>query len=335
MCGEHISTVGCHDVKAGSSPHVRGARGLLLPRGIVLGIIPACAGSTSYLAAIFHLPRDHPRMCGEHRNIIACICVSLGSSPHVRGAQKHCRHRRGVPGIIPACAGSTQKVLHKGSEVRDHPRMCGEHRSIVGIGVACQGSSPHVRGALNPATPEIDQTGIIPACAGSTTPSQPTHLTSRDHPRMCGEHCRPSSAIMSAAGSSPHVRGAPQDYVSRYGYRGIIPACAGSTYLTTKSAASLRDHPRMCGEHVSLTNVLTGVSGSSPHVRGARCQVGDEVGYFGIIPACAGSTEATAKAIAAERDHPRMCGEHHHMGVRRRIRWGSSPHVRGAPVPRC
>ena len=86
MCGEHISTVGCHDVKAGSSPHVRGARGLLLPRGIVLGIIPACAGSTSYLAAIFHLPRDHPRMCGEHRNIIACICVSLGSSPHVRGA---------------------------------------------------------------------------------------------------------------------------------------------------------------------------------------------------------------------------------------------------------
>ena len=108
MCGEHISTVGCHDVKAGSSPHVRGARGLLLPRGIVLGIIPACAGSTSYLAAIFHLPRDHPRMCGEHRNIIACICVSLGSSPHVRGAQKHCRNRRGVPGIIPACAGSTQ-----------------------------------------------------------------------------------------------------------------------------------------------------------------------------------------------------------------------------------
>ena len=229
MCGEHISTVGCHDVKAGSSPHVRGARGLLLPRGIVLGIIPACAGSTSYLAAIFHLPRDHPRMCGEHRNIIACICVSLGSSPHVRGAQKHCRHRRGVPGIIPACAGSTQKVLHKGSEVRDHPRMCGEHRSIVGIGVACQGSSPHVRGALNPATPEIDQTGIIPACAGSTRYFRNTRTESGDHPRMCGEHRRWKRRLGRLRGSSPHVRGAPNQHPHDAVAQGIIPACAGST----------------------------------------------------------------------------------------------------------
>ena len=149
MCGEHISTVGCHDVKAGSSPHVRGARGLLLPRGIVLGIIPACAGSTSYLAAIFHLPRDHPRMCGEHRNIIACICVSLGSSPHVRGAQKHCRHRRGVPGIIPACAGSTESLPRLQKPAWDHPRMCGEHWSRWMTRRCCSGSSPHVRGARN------------------------------------------------------------------------------------------------------------------------------------------------------------------------------------------
>ena len=127
MCGEHIvANRNCGSVQ-GSSPHVRGARGLLLPRGIVLGIIPACAGSTSYLAAIFHLPRDHPRMCGEHRNIIACICVSLGSSPHVRGAQKHCRHRRGVPGIIPACAGSTESLPRLQKPAWDHPRMCGEH----------------------------------------------------------------------------------------------------------------------------------------------------------------------------------------------------------------
>ncbi len=168
MCGEHISTVGCHDVKAGSSPHVRGARGLLLPRGIVLGIIPACAGSTSYLAAIFHLPRDHPRMCGEHRNIIACICVSLGSSPHVRGAQKHCRHRRGVPGIIPACAGSTGGQGHRQDLRRDHPRMCGEHKPGESTIITGTGSSPHVRGARDSSTRFPYPQGIIPACAGST-----------------------------------------------------------------------------------------------------------------------------------------------------------------------
>ena len=131
MCGEHGASCYQRLFTAGSSPHVRGARGLLLPRGIVLGIIPACAGSTSYLAAIFHLPRDHPRMCGEHRNIIACICVSLGSSPHVRGAQKHCRHRRGVPGIIPACAGSTSTPTTRNPTQWDHPRMCGEHSSAA------------------------------------------------------------------------------------------------------------------------------------------------------------------------------------------------------------
>ena len=168
MCGEHISTVGCHDVKAGSSPHVRGARGLLLPRGIVLGIIPACAGSTSYLAAIFHLPRDHPRMCGEHRNIIACICVSLGSSPHVRGAQKHCRHRRGVPGIIPACAGSTWFSGIPGRIKGDHPRMCGEHTPYKREEYPTAGSSPHVRGARAVWNMRTKLTGIIPACAGST-----------------------------------------------------------------------------------------------------------------------------------------------------------------------
>ena len=127
MCGEHFNCEEVALMRVGSSPHVRGAHlDRRLPRR-ESGIIPACAGSTSYLAAIFHLPRDHPRMCGEHRNIIACICVSLGSSPHVRGAQKHCRHRRGVPGIIPACAGSTESLPRLQKPAWDHPRMCGEH----------------------------------------------------------------------------------------------------------------------------------------------------------------------------------------------------------------
>ena len=250
MCGEHISTVGCHDVKAGSSPHVRGARGLLLPRGIVLGIIPACAGSTSYLAAIFHLPRDHPRMCGEHRNIIACICVSLGSSPHVRGAQKHCRHRRGVPGIIPACAGSTIRFYPECGGNGDHPRMCGEHSLSINHAGTPVGSSPHVRGAPLRKRGAVGIRRIIPACAGSTCwwrcccpcwwdhPRMCGEHTAgvalclrqkRDHPRMCGEHCLSRIGGWSCAGSSPHVRGALQSLPWFVMCSGIIPACAGST----------------------------------------------------------------------------------------------------------
>ena len=270
MCGEHISTVGCHDVKAGSSPHVRGARGLLLPRGIVLGIIPACAGSTSYLAAIFHLPRDHPRMCGEHRNIIACICVSLGSSPHVRGAQKHCRHRRGVPGIIPACAGSTIRFYPECGGNGDHPRMCGEHSLSINHAGTPVGSSPHVRGAPLRKRGAVGIRRIIPACAGSTCWWRCCCPCWWDHPRMCGEHSLTRKRSMTRPGSSPHVRGA----------------------------------------HRRCSFVLETKKGSSPHVRGAQELDDNGLGLFGIIPACAGSTSARTSTRRWPRDHPRMCGEH-------------------------
>ena len=70
-----------------------------------------------------------------------------GSSPHVRGAPGgdglECR---GI-GIIPACAGSTIKVVERRSRRGDHPRMCGEHFRRVIVASTLQGSSPHVRGA--------------------------------------------------------------------------------------------------------------------------------------------------------------------------------------------
>ena len=190
MCGEHISTVGCHDVKAGSSPHVRGARGLLLPRGIVLGIIPACAGSTSYLAAIFHLPRDHPRMCGEHRSIVGIGVACQGSSPHVRGAPTGPVIVQHACGIIPACAGSTLEQV---------ARRIGQ-----------EGSSPHVRGAQVCVEGVLKTPGIIPACAGSTLRVSIVDAHLRDHPRMCGEHAIVVSLSLESEGSSPHVRGAPK-----------------------------------------------------------------------------------------------------------------------------
>ena len=86
MCGEHphfLRFLGCG---LGSSPHVRGA-----PVGLRLvfqaeGIIPACAGSTSFLLYFTIAYRDHPRMCGEHGNVQTGAWKSRGSSPHVRGA---------------------------------------------------------------------------------------------------------------------------------------------------------------------------------------------------------------------------------------------------------
>ena len=133
----------------GSSPHARGARGTCSIRPVCLrdhprmrgehlhvrpalhvaqGIIPACAGSTSFVETVTPAPAgssphargaptarqtrppppwDHPRMRGEH-------AVRLGLVARDRG-------------IIPACAGST----HPCPNCMTHP----------------PGSSPHARGA--------------------------------------------------------------------------------------------------------------------------------------------------------------------------------------------
>ena len=86
MCGEHR----CYDrpvcSREGSSPHVRGAHEIAGGYCLVLGIIPACAGSTYSQMLNIALSRDHPRMCGEHVVDGACLALVSGSSPHVRGA---------------------------------------------------------------------------------------------------------------------------------------------------------------------------------------------------------------------------------------------------------
>ena len=74
--------------------------------------------------------------------------------------------------------------------------------------------------------------------------------------------------------------------------------------------------------------------GSSPHVRGARDERDGRLNQVGIIPACAGSTQASTGRRFPPGDHPRMCGEHATGSPGRRFWKGSSPHVRGARRPR-
>ena len=70
-----------------------------------------------------------------------------------------------------------------------------------------------------------------------------------DHPRVCGEHEDFESRFGAYVGSSPRVRGALRRHGDGRLRRGIIPACAGSTAPAWTTAGSLRDHPRVCGEH--------------------------------------------------------------------------------------
>ena len=168
MRGEHGGWEAVDTVEMGSSPHARGAQLIELVEEQVVGIIPACAGSTMSSSRPRRRGRDHPRMRGEHAENDVMASMYWGSSPHARGARQDSLRREVAGGIIPACAGSTASRCRASPTTGDHPRMRGEHRRDGESWARSVGSSPHARGALGNPRAELSGVGIIPACAGST-----------------------------------------------------------------------------------------------------------------------------------------------------------------------
>ena len=147
-CGEHLMDAFVDQCIIGSSPLVRGAPCVLELLDLLIGIIPARAGSTSATRRTPSRRRDHPRLCGEHESGVILMTARWGSSPLVRGARPAVADLRCERGIIPARAGSTGGRRYRKHDRRDHPRSCGEHRRCHESIAAGRGSSPLVRGAL-------------------------------------------------------------------------------------------------------------------------------------------------------------------------------------------
>ena len=171
-------------------------------------IIPAYAGSTPDGDDLRGAAEDHPRIRGEHAPFERTHRHTGASSPHTRGARELGLGIPGVRGIIPAYAGSTR--LRPGDiELHwDHPRIRGEHVSGRGDPHEKRGSSPHTRGALANTRNPLILAGIIPAYAGSTLQILAAVAAGADHPRIRGEHAKPSGSSPRTLGSSPHTRGA-------------------------------------------------------------------------------------------------------------------------------
>ena len=176
-------------------------------------------------------------------------------------------------GIIPAYAGEHAQARQR---ARAHhgiiPAYAGSTAGARGAPSATSGSSPHTRGA--------------------PTETRRATSTTRDHPRIRGEHV-----------------GVRHD---RDPCGGIIPAYAGSTDRTSASE-NLRlgssPHTRGAREVKPSKNNETV---DHPRIRGEHREVGGVTGCpRGIIPAYAGSTKSLA--ICSTRSK------------------GSSPHTRGAP----
>ena len=109
-CGEHPYWSRSPGAGSGSSPRMRGTRGVAQDGACRARFIPAHAGNTS----VPHDPQQrhpvHPRACGEHEQHVALQFGDDGSSPRMRGTPKERELLGEGLRFIPAHAGNTRSI---------------------------------------------------------------------------------------------------------------------------------------------------------------------------------------------------------------------------------
>ena len=316
----------------GSSPRVRGKRDSAQRRGGPRGLIPACAGKTRPHRWRPRSTGAHPRVCGENAIRAETVNGLRGSSPRVRGKPAAVAWGAVWPGLIPACAGKTGRFSACAAITTAHPRVCGENGDGDCAVGGAPGSSPRVRGKPRGRRGPGGVGGLIPACAGKTSPPWSPARPRRAHPRVCGENVVAAVAALVAAGSSPRVRGKRAVHVAPRQVDRLIPACAGKTAGAASPRRGRRAHPRVCGENWEPTGASPVADGSSPRVRGKPHRQRQPAHAAGLIPACAGKTPRPPGSTPARSAHPRVCGENVTLSDAEEGCCGSSPRVRGKLV---
>ena len=272
-------------------------------------IIPARAGQTPARPPSPSLCPDHPRACGANNALPDNPMSMYGSSPRVRGKPDQRRDPVRRERIIPARAGQTRWCREYRIPKPDHPRACGAN--------------------LSTSSNSNSSAWIIPARAGQTCPHRWLSGRGPDHPRACGANKPMEMAEGCACGSSPRVRGKPDDVRESSRHLRIIPARAGQTSDRASRHGSTPDHPRACGANAYAEAHSKNHTGSSPRVRG-KLELGRIVLQSRrIIPARAGQTKRPIWPKPRRTDHPRACGANQEVLVLRASFLGSSPRVRG------
>ena len=176
-------------------------------------------------------------------------------------------------------------------------------------------------------------TRIIPAHAGNSLELWVTHYRKPDHPRACGELFQRTAPDDFDLGSSPRMRGTPRQRSRRPPRRRIIPAHAGNSTTHRVDHRLATDHPRACGELPAIATERATEFGSSPRMRGTHGAVVLHRKIGRIIPAHAGNSRPGDTLLRVSPDHPRACGELCTPPLVMSGYAGSSPRMRGTPVP--
>ncbi len=329
-CGEQSASSFRLTSRTGPSPRVRGAVEPELGAHLLLGTIPAGAGSSQSDSSSLFTLRDHPRGCGEQMTSKGDDVQVWGPSPRVRGAVPLALVAPRGRGTIPAGAGSSRRLGGRSPRSGDHPRGCGEQISRARPSPTTLGPSPRVRGAGQRRPAFLPAAGTIPAGAGSRYRGPGPRPRRWDHPRGCGEQRAAEGIHDARQGPSPRVRGAEPPGFLQPPVAGTIPAGAGSRSCRGAASAGGRDHPRGCGEQAATARAGSTCGGPSPRVRGADRAPTRSANFPGTIPAGAGSRSRRPAGRATCRDHPRGCGEQVAFIQGVKAGEGPSPRVRGA-----
>ena len=207
VCGEECQPGPRSPGWVGSPPRMRGrvSAGATLPR--LGGITPAYAGKS--FQPFFHPPRwrDHPRVCGEEHHPTQSSAGSRGSPPRMRGRAVWKDIKHAEQGITPAYAGKRDKLAIALIGAEDHPRVCGEEDQTKYQLTRGQGSPPRMRGRVGRVLGQLVGLGITPAYAGKSYRKEVITMTTRDHPRVCGEELYAELGPAQLPGSPPRMRG--------------------------------------------------------------------------------------------------------------------------------
>ncbi len=173
--------------RCGSSPYIRGTRGVNSPLALAQRFIPVHTGNTYTVPWGARNNPVHPRTYGEHE----------------RGyIFKHAQSR-----FIPVHTGNTHQENQESSYTAVHPRTYGEHLSSFKIVHGNNGSSPYIRGTLRNVNEYFGLNRFIPVHTGNTADVSLKNSLISVHPRTYGEHDFNKLGILNTNGSSPYIRG--------------------------------------------------------------------------------------------------------------------------------
>ena len=154
--------------------------------------------------------------------------------------------------ITPAHAGKRRSAAARSAAARDHPRPCGEKKAYQQRKLMLAGSPPPMRGKASSVSMTAGLPGITPAHAGKRW-SQCLHRSRLwDLPRPCGEKTAAYTASCVMQGSPPPMRGKGNNRIVDNPLHRITPAHAGKSSCTCRISRPIRDHPRPCGEKMTV-----------------------------------------------------------------------------------